>query len=284
MKSRKAIVASVAAVLAAASISIVSVATNAGTTNTPGATTNTPGATGNTSSDAPVTSGDTSSDTSADTSSDASTDTSADKVVKPIEVEKVEAAVKVGETATVKAGDLGEVAVTVDKDDANLKDAKVAISATNTEATVKTNIEKAVGEKATAETKEKVEAAVAAVKNGDAFALDIGFTDKDGKSVQPGKAVSITVALPEALKDATKVYVYHVSDAGIEEVKSEVKDGKLTITNDKFSPYIVSKVEIKAKAADDKPDNKNTGVALAVAPIVLAGAAVAVAAVSKKKK
>lgn len=284
MKSRKAIVASVAAVLAAASISIVSVAANAGTTNTPGATTNTPGATGNTSSDAPVTSGDTSSDTSADTSSDASTDTSADKVVKPIEVEKVEAAVKVGETATVKAGDLGEVAVTVDKDDANLKDAKVAISATNTEATVKTNIEKAVGEKATAETKEKVEAAVAAVKNGDAFALDIGFTDKDGKSVQPGKAVSITVALPEALKDATKVYVYHVSDAGIEEVKSEVKDGKLTITNDKFSPYIVSKVEIKAKAADDKPDNKNTGVALAVAPIVLAGAAVAVAAVSKKKK
>lgn len=246
-----------------------------------------------------TTSGDESSDTSTDTSSDTSSETtssttsdtsSSDTPVAPVEVEKVETDVALGETATVDAGELGEVSVEIDAEDTALEGAKVEFAATNAEQTVKSELEAAVGAAATEETKAKAEAAVEAVKSGDAISLDIGFT-KNGADVQPGKAVTVTVPLPEFLKKAAKLFVYHVSENGFEDVtdKCSYADGKLVIKNDRFSSYIVSKVEIKAEAAASTPatstpaSNPVTGAGFAAAPIILAAGAAAIV-VGKKGK
>ncbi len=233
--------------------------------------------------------------TSSTTSSTTSDNTSSAATVDPVDT-KVEADVKVGETVTVKSEDLGgDVTVATDKEDTALEGAKLEVAATNKKEDTTKKLDAAVGENATAEVKAVVEAAVKAVEDGNAVTLDISFT-KDGADVQPGKAVTITAPVPAALKGAEKLYVYHATDKGLENVTDKCtydKDkGTIAITNDKFSPYIVSKVEIKAEAATSSTpasstgtstSNPSTGVAVAVAPIVLAGAAVAVFSIKRRK-
>lgn len=179
----------------------------------------------------------------------------------------------------------------------------------------------------------------------DKVAFDISFSDKDGKEVQPNGEVSVSIPVPAAFKDAKTLFVFHVEkDGKYTEVKSEVKDGKITFTAKAFSTFVISTKDLNAPAAstdstpkikpadqqnvpaigegpadqrpvpsigykdgttnnggnggnsgnsgdnsgsDNKPadpsnpSNPNTGVAIAFAPALLAGAAVVVA---KKRK
>lgn len=211
---------------------------------------------------------------------------------------EVTADVKVGETVTVKSDDLGgDVTVATDKEDKALEGTKLELEVTNDKTETTKELNEAVGTSASTEVKATVDAAVKAVEAGNAVTLDISFT-KDGKTVQPGKDVTVTVPVPSVVKGADKLFIYHVTDKGLEDITSKCKydkdKGTVSITNDKFSPYIISKVEIKADSAATSGDstttsnggttsNPNTGVALAMAPIILAGAAVAVVSVKKRK-
>lgn len=210
---------------------------------------------------------------------------------------EVTADVKVGETVTVKSDDLGgDVTVATDKEDKALEGTKLELEVTNDKTETTKELNEAVGTNASTEVKATVEAAVKAVEAGNAVTLDISFT-KDGKTVQPGKDVTVTVPVPSVVKGADKLFIYHVTDKGLEDITSKCKydkdKGTVAITNDKFSPYIISKVEIKADSAatsgsssttsnGGSTSNPNTGVALAMTPIILAGAAVAVISVKKR--
>lgn len=196
-------------------------------------------------------------------------------------------AVRLGETVSVKSEELnGEVKVFADKNDTALEGASFELSA----------LDKAqAAEKLTAAgggSNDIVDEVVKAVDDGSAVALDIGF-NKNGNDVSPAKDVTVTVPVPASLKAVEELFVYHVTDKGIEDVTSKCtydKDnGTLAITNNAFSPYIISKVRFKAKTAASEPEltaydeNFSTGVALAVAPIVVAGAFVAVIAVKRRR-
>ena len=167
--------------------------------------------------------------------------------------------IRLGETISVKSEVLnGEVKVLTDKDDTALEGARLAVAALDK-----------------AKAAEKLSAAA-----------NNGFKEISD--------VTVTVPVPMNLKDAEDLFVYHVTDKELEDVTAKCaynKDnGTIAITNNAFSPYIISKVRIKAKAAaGGEPeltaynDNFSTGVALAVAPIVVAGAFVAVIAVKRKR-
>lgn len=197
--------------------------------------------------------------------------------------------IRLGETISVKSEVLnGEVKVLTDKDDTALEGARLAVAALD-----KAKAAEKLSAAANNGFKEISDAAVKAVENGNAVALDIGF-NKNGNDVSPAKDVTVTVPVPMNLKDAEDLFVYHVTDKELEDVTAKCaynKDnGTIAITNNAFSPYIISKVRIKAKAAaGGEPeltaynDNFSTGVALAVAPIVVAGAFVAVIAVKRKR-
>ncbi|MDE6728142.1 MAG: hypothetical protein K2J80_09435 [Oscillospiraceae bacterium] len=250
------------------------------------------------STETPATSDDSSTETPA-TSGDTSTETPA---AKPIEVTPIEVAeeVKPGEPQVIETA-AGDVTVTVAADDEALAGTTVNISNSSDVAAVNTAIEAVVPATADDAVKAEVKKAVDAVASGDAFMLDISFT-KDDAAVQPGKPVSITVPVPADLADAAKLFVYHVSADGLELVESSVNDGKLTLTSDKFSPFIISKTALTEATNDNSEptpggsdesgngdnngnggDQQPTGIALAVAPVVLAAGAVVAFAVKKRK-
>lgn len=130
------------------------------------------------------------------------------------------------------------------------------------------------------------------------FSFEITFT-KDGKEVQPNGKVTVKVPLPKALRGGS-VYVYH-GDAFIK----STSDGDFVVfETDSFSPFtITSKMSLDPgttepatptdpgatePATPTDPDDNNgnsgnptTGIALAIAPVLLAGAAVIV--ISKRK-
>ncbi len=124
------------------------------------------------------------------------------------------------------------------------------------------------------------------------FSFDITFT-KDGKEVQPSGKVSVKVPLPEALKGG-KVYVHHTNANGKMTLINSKADGDYVVfETDKFSVYTLSSkklAELDPGATDVDPGDTNintvpetpskgnpdTGIALAIAPAVLAGAAVIV--------
>lgn len=168
---------------------------------------------------------------------------------------------------------------------------------------------------------------------------DITFVDEDGKTVTGiNGELTVSIPVPEAMKDAAKIYVYYKDGNKYEDMNAEVKDGKLVFKTTHNSVYVVTtEAHVDAptyvtpttptetsKPADSssttsdtassttsdaassatsttsgttsgttssKPaeststpaSNPNTGVALAVAPIVLAGAAVAIISVKKRK-
>lgn len=106
------------------------------------------------------------------------------------------------------------------------------------------------------------------------FKFGITFT-KDGKEVQPSGFVTVSVPAPEFLKNGT-IYVYHYDKDGNRTLlKSKVKDGFVVFDTDSFSDFELSSKELKTDG------NPNTGIALAIAPVILAGAAVVVL---KKKR
>ena len=221
----------------------------------------------------------------------------------PDEVIDGEAEVKPGEAAVVET-EAGEITVTTDEEDTALEGSKFVVE---TVKDVEDDLEKAIGENATEETKAALDEAEKAVEDGDAIVLDLSFM-KDGAAVQPGKSVTIELSLPASLKDAVTIYVYHVSEAGIVLIAMPgVKDGSITFTANSFSPYIFSKVALKNAATEDddtsEPDssdtatsddtsttnpgsstNPSTGIGVALIPVFAAAGAFAVAAVSKKRK
>ena len=124
---------------------------------------------------------------------------------------------------------------------------------------------------------------------------DICFKDIDGKEVQPDGTVTIKIPVPEKFKDAEKVYVYRAeTDGTYTDMKAKVESGFVVFTTNHFSKYIVTTEEIKAetpapetpKPTDTTPadttTNPNTGVAIGLVPVILAGAVVIVSA--KKRK
>ena len=222
-----------------------------------------------------------------------------DDPTTPDEVIKGEADVKPGDTTIVET-EAGDVTVKTDADDTALEGTKFVVE---TVADAEEELTAAVGANASTETKAAVEKAAEAVENEDAVILDLSFVDGDGKAVQPGKDVTVELPVPAALKDAAKVYVYHVGEDGITLVAApDVKDGRISFTTGEFSPFILSKVELKNAASGDTSDptvsdpgtsnpgtsnpgsttNPSTGITLAVAPAILAAGAFAVAAIKKK--
>ena len=218
---------------------------------------------------------------SGSSSGSGSGNTSTSKPEETKEVIEGKADVELGKETVIetKAGDL---TVTTAKGDTALEGATfVAETVEN----AKKDLTSAVGKNASAETKALIDAANDAVKDGDAVVLDLSF-EKAGKNVQPGKSVTLSIPVPETLKGKATLYVYHVDEDGIKLIATpRVSKGMITFTADKFSPFIISKVELNADAPaadDDTPaTNPDTGIALAVAPVVLAAGAVVVA--SKKK-
>ena len=122
--------------------------------------------------------------------------------------------------------------------------------------------------------------------------LDICFKDGKGVEVQPNGKVTVKVPVPTVFKEASKVYVYREETNGTyTDMKAEVKDGLVVFTTDHFSKYVITTEQIKtnAPAADNDtadnttPDaNPNTGIALGLAPVLLAGTVTVVCARRKK--
>lgn len=115
------------------------------------------------------------------------------------------------------------------------------------------------------------------------------FNVKEGKIKDDAKATKFIKGVTELAKDedlpakafatkwtlsADEVAAMLDADAKADSLQLISKDGK----------KITVKATVTTKAASKPDDNKNTGIALVVAPVVLAGAAVAVAAISKKRK
>lgn len=169
---------------------------------------------------------------------------------------------------------------------------------------IKKIIEKAVDaiESVTEEAQKSLEEAAEAVKNGKGFAYDMGFK-KNGKEVQPDKSVTVTVPVPDKFKkDIDKLNVYHLTNRGAVYVPSWIKDSSIMFRTNSFSPYVITTDKLEYAVADENTtvtpgdidtansggsesgsDQKSTGIALAIAPVVLA-AGMAVVALSKKKK
>ena len=169
---------------------------------------------------------------------------------------------------------------------------------------IKKIIEKAVDtiESVTEEAQKSLEEAAEAVKNGKGFAYDMGFK-KNGKEVQPDKSVTVTVPVPDKFKnDIDKLNVYHLTNRGAVYVPSWIKDSSIMFRTNSFSPYVITIDKLEYAVADENTtvtpgdtdtansggsesgsDQKSTGIALAIAPVVLA-AGMAVVALSKKKK
>lgn len=124
-------------------------------------------------------------------------------------------------------------------------------------------------------------------ESDDPFA--VVFNVKAGKIKDDAKATKFIKGVTELAKDedlpakafatkwtlsADEVAAMLDADAKADSLQLISKDGK----------KITVKATVTTKAASKPDDNKNTGIALVVAPVVLAGAAVAVAAISKKRK
>ena len=214
----------------------------------------------------------------------------------PVEA-KAELEVKLGETVTVKSDKLGgDATVAVAEDETALEGAKLELEVYDKAEDTEKNLNKVMGD-STEDIKRSVKAAVKAVEDGDAVTLDISFV-KDGADIQPNNDVTVTSPVPANLIGAEKLFVYHVTDKGLEDVTSKCaynkEKGTIALTNNTFSPYIISRVEIKAAAAPSEPsdnsavspapaDNPQTGAVLAIAPILLAGAALAVIPIKKRR-
>lgn len=96
--------------------------------------------------------------------------------------------------------------------------------------------------------------AIADQTNDTQFAFDLKFT-KDDKEVQPTKAVTVKIPVPEKIKDAKDIFVFHVEDGKNVKVDCKVKDGFVEFSASKFSTFIVSTKDLNAGKEDEsKPE------------------------------
>lgn len=144
------------------------------------------------------------------------------------------------------------------------------------------------------------------------FTFDISFK-KGTEEVQPKGTVTVKIPVPEAIKEAEKIYVYHVVDGEYKDMDAELVNGMIVFDTDHFSEYLVT---TKARSVvnedpnddpnenediddDDEPVSNNSsssannsgttanpdtgfaGISLALGLFTLAGAAVVV---SRKRK
>lgn len=131
-------------------------------------------------------------------------------------------------------------------------------------------------------------------KAGDMFSFDVTFT-KDGKEVQPKEKVTVKMPVPEHMKNG-EIYVYHYDNNDKATlISSKIEDGFVIFETDSFSTYMLTSKKIdmatpgetdseSSTAVDNNTgsDQKPTGAALAIFPVVLAAGAVIV--ISKKRK
>ena len=107
--------------------------------------------------------------------------------------------------------------------------------------------------------------------------VDIKLVDANGVAVQPeeGKKVSITMAVPEALKTATKVAVSRYDETTkklVDVATVDVTDGKFTFATDHFSTYVFA----DATPAAVTPDKTADMAPIAMVLLIAAAAAVVV--------
>lgn len=77
------------------------------------------------------------------------------------------------------------------------------------------------------------------------FAVDISFVKADGSKVQPAKPVTVKIPVPESLKNAANIFVYHINDSGRAEkveAQTETIDGVryMVFEASRFSTYVLS--------------------------------------------
>ncbi len=124
--------------------------------------------------------------------------------------------------------------------------------------------------------------------------IDIDLADGDYVESTSPVAIKITVTLDKNYK------VYHVSGKIVEKLNSSSRkmiDGsyEISFSTKKFSPFIFTTADLKnaggttsdgeptsAATSNGSTTNPDTGLALAIAPVVLAAGAVAVVALKKK--
>lgn len=86
------------------------------------------------------------------------------------------------------------------------------------------------------------------------FAFDLKFT-KDDKEVQPAKAVTVKIPVPEKIKDAKDIFVFHVEDGKNVKVDCKVENGMVVFSASKFSTFIVTSENLNAdKEEESKPE------------------------------
>lgn len=120
------------------------------------------------------------------------------------------------------------------------------------------------------------------------------FFTYNGAEYEPTETVTVKIPVPITMRDiADTLKVYHLQDGKYVNMSAKVVDGYLVFDTDHFSTYIVTAEELDKAGtpggsdganggSSNANDNHNTGVALAIAPVLLAGAAALVAL--KKRK
>lgn len=118
--------------------------------------------------------------------------------------------------------------------------------------------------------------------------FSVQFSVKAGAVKGDEKATTYIMGVSELNKEDLPDKAYNttwtLSDDEIAAMLEGDPTGKTLSIKSKDGSDIEVKVTATFKAASGADDNKHTGIALAVAPMVLAGAAVIVASVAKKKK
>lgn len=121
----------------------------------------------------------------------------------------------------------------------------------------------------------------------------------NGAEYEPTDTVTVRIPVPVAMRDiADTLKVYHLQDGKYVNMSAKVENGYLVFDTDHFSTYVVTAEELDKAVvtpgdtdpatsdggdnSDSGSGNPSTGIALAIAPVVLAASAAIV--ISKKRK
>lgn len=97
--------------------------------------------------------------------------------------------------------------------------------------------------------------------------IDVTYTlNGEEKTIQItdlGKEVSVTIPVPESLKDKVSAkgdyYAFRIHDGKVTAIKCTRKGDKLTFKSDKFSTYVISFVEKETTTPTSEPTSEPTG-------------------------
>ncbi|GEM_PF-6577202 len=98
--------------------------------------------------------------------------------------------------------------------------------------------------------------------SGNSFAVDITFTDDSGE-VQPAKEIVVMIPVPAKLKNAEKIFLYHIGNDNKPvkvEAETQTVDGEkyIVFKADHFSIFMLTDTEIKTDGTGGD-DNTNSG-------------------------